>query len=329
MAWFRVLSRLREVLAKVDLVHFHDLDLLPLMSLVSLVKPVVYDVHENYPEEMLTKPYLPGWSRRCLFFVVHHGQLILSRPVRNIVTVVPNQDVTFAHPRYNLIRVPNYASAELLRRAEDNYMAREDCLVFTGSQYEENGSLLLLEITSRLRQRFPRIKVLAVDRFFDPGFYKRYQRRVRELGLQEAVTLQPNLPPQEVWRIVNRGVIGLCPHLSVRKAVLALPTKIFEYMALGIPVIATDAPNTREVIQACGGGLLADPNDLSTFVGAITDLLEDRQKAHEMGKRGQCYFAEKLTWESQMPRLVEYYSTILEKCENRLNHSGRQPMKME
>lgn len=59
---WRVLKAMRPVIRDADVVHFHDLDLLPWMSLVSLYRPVVYDVHENYPDEMLVREWILGWT---------------------------------------------------------------------------------------------------------------------------------------------------------------------------------------------------------------------------------------------------------------------------
>jgi hypothetical protein len=56
---FRVFGRLRLILKDVDVVHFHDIDLLPWMAVLSIRKPVVYDVHENYPDEIMVRNWVP------------------------------------------------------------------------------------------------------------------------------------------------------------------------------------------------------------------------------------------------------------------------------
>jgi len=66
----RFLRRLVPVLNDVDIVHFHDIDLLPLMSMLCVVRPVVYDVHENYAEEMLVREWIPRPLRRLCYLLV-------------------------------------------------------------------------------------------------------------------------------------------------------------------------------------------------------------------------------------------------------------------
>src|SRR4029077_6713065 len=84
----RVLRKLCPLLGQIDLAHFHDIDILPWMALVSLIKPVVYDVHENYPEEMLVRNYIPNFLRKPMYHLVRWGQFVLSLFIRNIIFVV-------------------------------------------------------------------------------------------------------------------------------------------------------------------------------------------------------------------------------------------------
>ena len=69
---------------------------------------------------------------------------------------------------YGFPMVMNYATVDLLRNVTQDYMARPDAVIFLGSQHENNGSTLLIEIADRLHKRLPGMKIYAVDRFADP-----------------------------------------------------------------------------------------------------------------------------------------------------------------
>lgn len=307
----RVLAILRTVGKAADLVHFHDIDLLPWMYLLSWFKPVIYDVHENYADEMLVRDWIPRPMRKPLYWSVKIGQRALTSKIHNAVLVVPDQLADFPADRLNVQLIRNYASLELLKSVTDTYDSREPAVVFTGSQYAENGSLLLLDIAQGVSRIRPGISFLVPDRFASPVFRKIFLARRKELGLEEVVRLYPNLAPQDLMQILNQATIALSPGLLVPKQIKAIPTKVFEYMAAGLPIVGSDLPHQRAILEEIGCGIVCDADSPDAFVRAIVELADNPQAAREIGIRGQQAFRERYSWESQMPGLLEFYENIL------------------
>jgi glycosyltransferase involved in cell wall biosynthesis len=307
----RVLPRLRAVLARVDIVHFHDIDLLPWMALVSLFKPVVYDVHENYAHEMLVREWVPVPLRRPLYHAVHWGQFLLSMVVRNIVLVAPSQKPDFSNPRFRQTYIYNYASVALLDGVVNDHDSREDAVVFIGSQHINNGSLLLLDIAEKMAQRVPGVKLLATDRFSSAAFRKQITSEIEKRGLQNTLELIPNVKPHELMAVLNRATIGISPNLRVPQQIMGIHTKIFEYMAAALPVVVSDLPHQVGVVEATGAGILAQPENIDSFVDAIASLVADRARAVQLGRNGQQGFKDSYCYESQAQALLAFYDQIL------------------
>ena len=306
----RIWMRLKPLLKQADIIHFHDIDLLPWMALLALFKPIVYDVHENYADEMLVRDWIPHYLRRPLYWMVHAGQHVFARIVKNVVLVTEAQNKDFRTP-INRIVVPNYASSRLLNDVNDDYMEREPTVIFTGAQYVNNGSLLFLEIAKRILEENPRIKFFATDWFESEGFRNRYLVELESRGLQGAVTLLPMVPSTEIVKVLNQATIAVNPVLRVRKQIRAINTKLFEFMAAGIPFVTSDLPYPTSLVGKTGAGLLAQPEDVNTFVRQIRCLIEDREYAQCIGSKGQEAFKESYSWESLIPSLNEYYRQIL------------------
>lgn len=322
----RVLPRLLRLAPRVDLIHFHDFDLLPLLALLSVYRPLVYDVHENYPEEMLVKYWVPRPLRKPLSVMTRWGQFALARLVGNVVLVVPHQETAFPSSAIRRVRIANYASRQLADEAADDYDRRPDTVIFTGRQYESNGSLLLLDIAEEVHKKWPHVRFLVSDQFPLPQevYRSRYVEEVERRGLSKLIELFPRVPSQQLMSVLNRATIGISPTLRTPKHEMGLPTKIFEYMAAGLPVVTSDLPTQRTLIEKTGAGLLAQPEDVQSFVAAIGALVDDRARARHMGMMGQQAMLNCYSWESQMPKLLAFYRDLIDgRTSRRRAPSGR------
>ena len=306
----RIARRLLPILSSCDIVHFHDIDILPWMSAVSLVKPVVYDVHEDYPEEMLVRDWVPNVLRRPLSIGVEVGQRLFARPIRNIVLTQPLLDREFRGSRFRKITLPNYASLSLLDGVADDYLSRRPTVIFIGTQHPNNGSLLFLDIAERVKAMRPEVRFLTVDRFTGDKFREEVLGQVGSRGLDN-VELIPNVRPHELMRSLNRATIALSPNLRVKQQINGAHNKIYEFMAAGLPQVASDLPHQLEVIGGSDAGILARPEDAGSFADAIARIVDDPQLGLRLGRNGQRAFRERYSWESQMPKLLGMYAEIL------------------
>jgi glycosyltransferase involved in cell wall biosynthesis len=91
----------------------------------------------------------------------------------------------------------------------------------------------------------------------------------------------------------------------------AQPTKLYEYMSAGIPVVASNYPLLREIVEGYGCGLSVDPMDPAAIAQAIQWLLQHPQEAEEMGKRGRQVVLQRYNWEQEAVVLRNVYQELL------------------
>jgi glycosyltransferase involved in cell wall biosynthesis len=309
---WRLGRTLLPLLPKVDVLHFHDIDILPWMALLSLFKPVIYDVHENYPEEMLVREWIPRPLRHLLAFSVRWMQIACAAIIRNIVLVAESQNKDLVGPTLRKTMVMNYATVELLRNVTQDYTERPDGVIFLGSQYENNGSMLLIEIADRLHKRLPGMKVYAVERFADPLYRQKLLDEVTRRCLQDCYVLLPNIKPQNIMNHLNRCTIAVLCNLRVPQQINGVHTKLFEYMAAGLPIVTSDLPHQVSTISSANNGLLAQPDNPDSFVEAICQLAANRDYARQLGLNGQRYFVDHYSWESQAEKIKQFYCSVIE-----------------
>jgi glycosyltransferase involved in cell wall biosynthesis len=104
------------------------------------------------------------------------------------------------------------------------------------------------------------------------------------------------------------GLVLLHPTNNYR---VIRPNKLYEYMAAGLPVIASDFPHWRELVGGCRCGLLVDPLDSTAIADAILHLLSHPQAAAEMGQRGRGAVLERYNWGTERARLIVAYEELL------------------
>jgi glycosyltransferase involved in cell wall biosynthesis len=118
---------------------------------------------------------------------------------------------------------------------------------------------------------------------------------------------------EELPSILSQSVAGLVLFLPVPNHVDAQPNKIFEYMSAGIPVIGSNFPLWKEIIEGNACGICVDPFDVVAISRAILWLADHPEEARRMGENGRKAVCDKYNWEIESIRLISFYSE-LETC---------------
>jgi hypothetical protein len=113
------------------------------------------------------------------------------------------------------------------------------------------------------------------------------------------------LSREGVAELLREARVGLLVLHPVEAHLQSLPIKLFEYLAAGIPVVASDFPLWRELVG--DAGVLVDPLDVDAIAGAIGELLADPARAEAMGRAGREAVATQFAWEAEGERLLSLY----------------------
>lgn len=156
------------------------------------------------------------------------------------------------------------------------------------------------------------MKFYVVDRYgTDTALRARVLREIQEPDLRGRVEMLPNVLPPEIMKNLNRGTIGLTLGLPSPTLEAGLPTKLFEYMAAGLPVVAADFSSSRSVVEDARCGILVKPGDVGGFADAIVKLVDDPAAAREAGNRGLEAFRTRYNWEAEMKELEALYRRLM------------------
>lgn len=288
-----------------QLYHFHDPELIPVgLALKLLGKRVVYDVHENYPKTVMSKGYLPAHLRRTCAGLTRLLEFIATESADATVAAVPTIAARFS-PRKTIL-VQNFpVQEELETLARVPYAGRPATVAYVGGIARGRGIVEAVAAMGALPHDVPAILRLA-GTFRPAGLLAECQampgwQRVEYLGW---------LSRERIVKTLGEARIGLVTLHPEPNHLDSYPIKMFEYMAAGVPVIASDFPLWREIVTSSGCGLLVDPMDPQAIAEAMRHLLQNPHEAAEMGRRGQEAVWSTYSWNAEARRLVALYRTL-------------------
>lgn len=289
---------------KVDVIHFHDPDILPLGFLFKLMgKKVVYDVHEDVPTQMMAKDYIPFLLRWIFSKLASAFEWMAGIFFDGFVVATPTIGKRF--PKRKTCLVQNFPRMEEFGSKGLHilpYHLRPENIVYVGGLAKIRGLIEMLEAFEQVKKVSNAKLVLAGH--FSPA------------------PLQEEVIRREIWRDVSYlGYIGresVAQQLATARVGLSIlhpiknyqesyPIKVFEYMAFGVPVVASNFSLWKSLIEDVGCGLVVDPLNPEAIADAILEILQNPKRASEMGARGQELIATRYNWSFEGKRLLEFY----------------------
>jgi hypothetical protein len=128
-----------------------------------------------------------------------------------------------------------------------------------------------------------------------------------------------------VAQFLGRSRVGLVTLQPLKNYVDSQPTKMFEYMAAGIPVIASNFPLWRRILEPARCAILVDPQSPREIAAAIRWILEHPDEAEIMGKRGQEWARRNYDWATEAVKLTKFYTTFQRAQHKGMAQASRQP----
>ncbi len=313
--WRRPLNWLRAFRAAMgtgaDVYHIHDPELLLIVPLLRLWtrRPVIYDAHEVLVENVLLKEWLPGPLRPVLGRLAGLAESTLMRWTAAMICANPPQVGLYGRaPGGQPVLVANYAEVD--RQWTVGKSDRRPVVAFVGGVTEANGIRVLLEAFLQVRQAVPQAELWLVGPVDTAAFETEITSWVTEHEAAPYVRVFGRVPFPRVAEILNEAAVGIVTYLPVGDYSKCLPTKLFEYMAAGIPCVCSSIPLWADIVREAGCGLIVDPADPGAVGQAICELLRDRERAQEMGARGRQAFLAKYNWQHEGEKLLALYARL-------------------
>jgi glycosyltransferase involved in cell wall biosynthesis len=286
-----------------DAYHLHDPELWPIAPLLRRGgKSVIYDSHEHLPEQILTKPWIPRLLRRPVALVVDAGERLAARFVSAVVTVEPYVKDRFAATAPRTVTVGNFPILEEFPSPEGDWSSKEQAVCYVGGVTKIRAGREMVQAIGRTEAS------LLLAGWFNPPELE--EELSREPGWEQ-VEFLGQVPREQVAEMMSRARAGLLVFHDAPHHVAANPTKMFEYMSAGIPVIASHFPAWTSFVQEHGCGLSVDPASPAAIAEAIEWILDHPDDARRMGEDGRRAVERFYTWEADRATLLGLYEELV------------------
>lgn len=283
---------------KRGIVHFHDPDFLPFALILRVLTKhkVVYDVHEDYPKDMLVKTWLPKWKRFFFSYGVGLLEKIFMKFGHAVVSATDNIAARFDGLGKFSIAVKNYPIVnplELDRLNRSGYC-------YIGSISENRGIKELLNIAMDCDG------LVLAGSFTDVNL----EQSIRKSEGWLRIEYRGYVDAKERDSIMNNSAVGLLMIKEIPTFEEALPVKLFEYMERGLPVLCSNLNVAAKIIRQNNCGIICDFNDHNNIINSLQKLLENSDLSIEMGLNGRRAIIREYSWEKEYNKLTKLYCDI-------------------
>ena len=291
---------------RANVYHFHDSELIPVGVLLALCgRRVIYDVHEDLPLQISGKFWIPGWMRWTVSRAAAVLEALGSQVFRGIVAATPAIAARF--PARKTVTVQNFPVVGELASSRRRPLAeRPPNAAYIGMIEVIRGIREIVASFALVRESLNARLVLGGK--FDPPELVDSVRQIPGWSKVDFLGWQSRKEVAELLANVRVGLVVLHPRPNYLDS---YPVKLFEYMSAGLPVVVSDFPLWRQIVEDAGCGLVVDPLDPGSIAEAVQWLLENTEEAEAMGERGRKAIDTKYNWSAEAEKLTQYYRHIL------------------
>jgi len=303
-AWF--LAKFRQ--ENIDLVIVRDLRLsLPAIWAARRRSiQAILDIAEHYPG-LMKIVHRPGFAAslyRRPAFIAWLERATVRRA--DVVWVVCEENVDRLAPHNSRIQVINNypLKADIATDCSSQHRGYSEQgepvrVIFLGLIDEIRGLELAIDGFSLLVARLPNTRLVI---FGDAGEMPALAKQTEAKGLTGKIEFRGPVSPKWRYHAMSEGDVGIILHRVCDLTQHTVPNKLFDYMSVGLPIVATPLKPVARVIEREGCGLIVEENPQSVADG-LRDLILDPVRRQAMGTAGQRAVGERYHWEDEAAKI--------------------------
>ena len=297
-------------LLKPAILHCHDFDTLPVgLAWGRLHRiPVIYDAHEHYAE--LCRPRLPGLSGKAIYYLIRFSELLGARLASAVITVDEFLANVYRKQNARILIIGHYPVKDYTSTTASVFSHNGVRMVYIGRLSRDRGMLIYVDILRCLLMAGIDAR-LILSGVFTP-VSEEHVIKARIQGIEDQVEITGWIPYGSMPGLLAHCDLGFSILSPEPRYVNALPVKLFEYMAAGLPVIASRFPAISQIISRHDCGALVDPGASPQSIAEhIIHWKANPEIPMKLGANGRQAILQDYNWESLMIEVLALYASLL------------------
>lgn len=290
-----------------DIYHLHDPELIPIgLKLLKQGKKVIFDAHEDLPKQVLSKPYLKSWQRKPLSWLIGKYEAYALSKFSGIVCATPSIYKKFSAINKNItVNVNNFPVLGELGDIDEtvDWEKKKHQVCYVGGVTKIRG----IEQVVQAMGLSNKAQLQLVGSFSETSVYDKIKM---EFGWSNVVE-RGFLDRQAVKKVMKESVAGIVTFLPAPNHIDAQPNKMFEYMSAGLPIITSDFPLWKDIVDGNQCGIYVDPMNPKAIADAIDYVVTHPKEAQKMGENGRKAVLEKYNWDIEENKLLLFYKRVV------------------
>lgn len=314
--WKRKIDRLKTLLiiffrilrSDADYFHFHDPELLIFSFVIALKRKIlIFDIHENIKFQLKSKEDLSKLLKLVLPPIYSFFEYFSLKFVKKAILAESSYLKYYKQKKPKVIF--NYP---ILKPVQTNKIANGKIVYIGNWIEEERGAIKLIESCTILKKQKVNFVLNWVGDFHEGDSLKdRIFDLIDKNDLRGNINFLGRVDYNEIFAIISESNLGFSCLYPVNNFLESYPTKIFEYMMFNVPVICSNFPLWKEIVEVNDCGLTVDPLKPEEIAKAMTFLIENPERAKELGRNGRKAVEEKYNWAIEEKKLLDLYKEIL------------------
>jgi glycosyltransferase involved in cell wall biosynthesis len=194
--------------------------------------------------------------------------------------------------------------------SDDPRLAGRKVVMYLGALERMRHPEVMVEAMVEVVRREPQALLVLVGDSQTPGDRAWLEQQVQRCGVQDHVLITGWMAPADAYRYLRAAIVGLSPIPCSRVLELGTPTKVCEYLAYGLPVVANGQPDQATLLEQTGGGLCV-PLSAEGFAEGILAMLADPQRARMMAEQGRARIGQLRSYDVLGEQLAAQYRRLL------------------
>lgn len=289
-----------------EIYHLHDPELILTIPLLKIKgKKVIFDFHEDYAEQIQVKEYSNKFFLKIFSFAFSLLERLFIPHIDGVISATPYIDKKYKKFHSNTIDINNFPEKNLLSLT-DFVPERRNNICYVGAISKERGIIEMLSVINELDNQ---VQLELAGEFSDQEIK---QQALSHPGWAKVI-YHGKIPYEEVQKILNRSRVGMVILHPIKNYIYSQPTKLLEYMAAGLTVVASNFPFMRRIIEKNSIGYLVDPFDIRDIRNILEETLNKKEFDIELSRKSRDLIRNKYNWEIELKKLMYFYDDIISK----------------